>query len=205
MAPSIRRTVGTATLLAIGLAAGHAVAGEVPATVGHGLLAGLAQPIVDPHHLAFVLAVGLTSARYGRGPLLPIGLVAGAVLGAVARLGGSGLAELETGIATSVLLLGVLLAFQFVLPALGLALLFAVTGLLHGYAYGGAIVGSATSPVIAYCVGFSALQYAAALAALFAFRWALANPKLAAHPVERGAGAVVTVLGLVFLVYSAAR
>ncbi len=200
------RWIGITAAVAIGVLVGQAAtAGTVPATAWHGLVAGLGQPIAELHRLVFVIAVGLSAAGHARAALLPLGMVAGAVAGAAVRLAGTGDAGVETGLAASVLLLGGLMAFRIKFPAAGAVALFAVTGLFHGYAYGAALAGAESLPAIGVFLGFAAMHYALALAALYPFRWAVAAPKLAPYPVVRGAGTVVAALGLVFLVYAGAR
>ncbi len=200
------RWIGIAAVVAIGLLVGPAAsAGVAPASLWHGLFAGLGQPIAELHHLVFVIAVGFSAAGHGRAALLPLGMMAGSLAGLAARLAGTGDVEVETGLAASVVLLGGLIAFRVKFPAAGAVGLFAITGLVHGYAYGAAFVGAGSVPAIGFFMGFAAMQYAVAFAALHGLRSAAASPILASHPVERGAGTVVAVLGLVFLVYAGAR
>ena len=45
------------------------------------------------------------------------------------------------------------------LPVAAWAVLFAVAGLFHGYAYGEAIVGAETAPLAAYFLGFALIQF----------------------------------------------
>jgi urease accessory protein len=71
---------------------------------------------------------------------------------------------LEILISASVLAVGLLLALQKSLPVPLSFGLFALAGLLHGYAYGEAIVGAGMPPLLAYLMGFSLVQMALALA-----------------------------------------
>ncbi len=200
------RWISIAAVVAIGLLVGPAAsAGVAPASLWHGLFAGLGQPIAELHRLVFVIAVGFCAAGDARAALLPLGMVAGSLVGSAAALAGTGDVEVETGLAASVVLLGGLIAFRVKFPAAGAVGLFAVTGLIHGYAYGAAFVGAGSVPSIGFFMGFAAMQYAVALAALHGLRSAAASLLLASHPVARGAGTVVAVLGLVFLVYAGAR
>lgn len=147
------------------------------ATAGHahpghgadGFAQGLAHPFVGLDHLVAMLAVGLWSvlalpaARRWTGPATFVALlVAGAVL---ARLGVA-LPAVESGVAASVVLFGVLLMAARQLPAgVGLAVT-AVAGLLHGYAHGSELAAGASFAV--YAAGFvlgSALLHGAGLAA----------------------------------------
>ncbi|WP_227108114.1 HupE/UreJ family protein [Chromobacterium rhizoryzae] len=149
-----------ALLLASGLAQahpGHAVAG---------FSSGLEHPLGGLDHLLAMLAVGLWSWRLGgaarwQGPLTFMAmLAAGGVLGWL----GVSVAALESGIAASVIALGLLLAFALQ-PRRGLALA-AIAGfaLLHGVAHGQEMPHDASG--LAYAAGFvlaSGLLHAAGL------------------------------------------
>ena len=77
--------------------------------------------------------------------------------------------------------------------------LFAFAGLFHGAAYGAAVIGAETTPIVAYLIGFSAVQMAIALAAAGLVRgvWKAAS---AGALQPRLTGAVCAGVGLVFTV-----
>jgi urease accessory protein len=160
----MKSTSRTVAALALVLAAGSAVA-----HTGHGTgsaYAGLVHPLGLDHLLAMV-AVGVWSAAalQGRARLAgPALFMAALALGAAAGAAGLGGAFVETGIAASVVLLGVLLALARRLPvAQGLALVAAV-GLLHGLAHGAEL--PAGAGFAGYAAGFlatTALLHAAGL------------------------------------------
>ncbi|HYQ70849.1 MAG TPA: HupE/UreJ family protein [Gammaproteobacteria bacterium] len=119
-----------------------------------GFLAGLGHPLTGPDHLAAMLAVGFWAAlglqRQAR-MLIPAFLVF-MCCGAAAGMAGAVMPGLETGIATSVLVMGLLVATQARLPAgVGIALagLFA---LFHGSSHG-AEMPVAAAPLL-YAAGF---------------------------------------------------
>ncbi|BFM40941.1 HupE/UreJ family protein [Synechocystis sp. LKSZ1] len=90
--------------------------------------------------------------------------IVSALLGTGLHLAAFTIPGIEFLISTSVLGIGLLLAFQKSLP-LSLSLgLFILAGLLHGYAYGESIVGTGMPPLFAYLLGFSLVQLALALA-----------------------------------------
>lgn len=117
-----------------------AFCGMAEAHPGHGAsyMAGLAHPLFGIDHLLAMLAVGIWAAQLGGRAmwLVPASFVT--VMAAAGSLGMAGipLPMVESGIATSVLLLGLLVAFAAKLPLAlgsGLVALFAV---FHGYAHG---------------------------------------------------------------------
>ena len=142
------------TLFAIALFLSPALAF---AHAGHdhaGLLAGLAHPLFGLDHLLAMLAVGLWAAQQA-GMLrwaLPLTFLASMLLGGLLGFAGLQLPLLETGIAASVLALGLLIAVAVRLPtafALGLTGLFALS---HGVAHGLELP-ALTSPY-GYAAGF---------------------------------------------------
>ena len=124
---------------------------------GAGFAAGFGHPLLGLDHLIAMFAVGLWAGQQGDRAqwAVPAGFVvamtAGGALGMLG-IGGSGLPYVETGIAASVLLLGVLVLGRAVMPvAVGTAIV-AVFALLHGHAHGTELP-LAASPV-AYAAGF---------------------------------------------------
>jgi urease accessory protein len=120
--------------------AGLAFAGAAQAHPGHaeGAFAGLAHPFMGLDHLLAMVAVGVWATQLGGRAkwLVPSCFVA--VMAAGGALGMSGLAlpMVEGGIAASVLLLGLLIAFSVRLPVYASAGLVGVFAVFHGYAHG---------------------------------------------------------------------
>lgn len=154
-----------ALLMATPAWAHHPFGGETPHNFWEGFLSGLGHPVIGLDHLAFVITAGLLAAVTGRGLSIPVAFV-------LASLGGTGLHLMsldlpapESIIAASVLLFGALLAMKqqpHISIVVGLA---ALAGLFHGYAYGEAVVGADMAPLLAYLLGFTAIQMAIAVAA----------------------------------------
>jgi urease accessory protein len=71
----------------------------------------------------------------------------------------------ELLISGSVLLFGALLVIKRGMGALTVLSLAAIAGLFHGYAYGEAIFGAETQPLLAYLVGFTLIQLLIAVSA----------------------------------------
>ncbi|GAB2796629.1 HupE/UreJ family protein [Halomonas shantousis] len=125
---------------------------------GHGgFAAGLMHPLLGADHLLAMLAIGLWSVRQAgvSRRFMPLLVLGGMWLGAALAWGGLGLAlpGVETGIAMSVLLAGVLIATLARLPgALGSTLVVGFM-LFHGYAHGSELPHNAS--LVTYLLGFS--------------------------------------------------
>lgn len=156
--------IGSALML-LGLAPAHAhhpMGGMTPETFTQGLLSGFGHPVIGLDHFAFLLvAAVLTFALRGRERyLVPVAFVVATVGGTLYHLAAANLPLAETVVALSVLLAGVLALSRRNISALMLGSVFAVSGIFHGYAYGEAIVGAESTPLLAYLVGFAMIQYA---------------------------------------------
>ena len=161
------KTIATATLGVIGLTttafAHHPMGGVTPSTFTEGLLSGFGHPIIGLDHFAFVIGVGLIALMLGRRFTLPLAFIGATAAGVAVHLASISLPAVETVIALSVLLIGVLMVSGVKLSSLILAALFATAGLFHGFAYGEAIFGAETTPLLAYFLGFAIIQYAIAV------------------------------------------
>ncbi|MFW9268609.1 HupE/UreJ family protein [Pseudomonas sp. NR3] len=158
----------------------------------NGLIAGLGHPIGGLDHLLAMLAVGLWAAQQQGAArwALPCTFVGAMLLGGVLGFEGLHLPALESGIAASVLALGLAVALA-VRPPLGLAVAAtAVFALFHGVAHGLELP-DMSSPW-AYAVGF-----VAATAALHGAGFTLVRvlPRAAA-PLVRLAGAASAAAGV---------
>lgn len=177
----------------------HPMGGATPTTFWHGLLSGFGHPVIGLDHFAFVIAVGLASLALPGRFVMPAAFLVATAAGTLIHLGGTTLPAAEFVIAGSVAVLGLLLAMQIALPVLGYAAFFAVAGLFHGYAYGEAVFGAEATPVVAYLIGFVAIQYAISVGAMEAVR-ALARRDGVSQPVlVRVAGGVVAGIGIAIL------
>ena len=143
----------------------HPLGGETPTTMMQGLLSGIGHPVIGLDHLAFVIAVGIAAALIGARMVLPLVFVAATLAGTGIHLATIDLPAVEPVIALSVLLAGGLIAFRTDVPLAVFAALFAIAGLFHGFAYGEAVYGAETTPVVSYLLGFGVTQYAIALLA----------------------------------------
>ncbi len=133
-------------------------AGAASAHTGHhaatGFTSGLTHPLSGLDHLLAMIAIGLWAAQQGGRTLwaVPSAFVGTMILGGALALTGLALPHVETGIAASVLVLGLLVATRqrwHVGGGMAIAALFA---LFHGYAHG-LEMPQAASPAL-YAVGF---------------------------------------------------
>jgi urease accessory protein len=102
------------------------------------LIAGLTHPFSGLDHLLAMIAVGLWASQLGGRFLLivPASFVASMAFGALIGASGASLPFVESGMALSVLILGLLLTFAVRAPMLWAGLLIALFALFHGYAHG---------------------------------------------------------------------
>ena len=131
------------------------------------LVAGFAHPFSGLDHLLAFSAIGLWAAQYRRSAAwgLPLLFLLVMALGAVAGVAGIALPGVEMGIAASVVVLGLLLAFAFRIPLWASALLVTAFASLHGYAHGMELPQGASAGL--YGLGFivaTALLHLAGLA-----------------------------------------
>jgi urease accessory protein len=163
--------ITTAAIVAVTLAATpalahHPMGGRVPANLFEGLMSGIAHPVISVDHLVMVVAIGLLAAMKRQGWWMPIAFVLTAILGTGLHLQSVSLPEAELWVAVSVLVLGGLMLWQKRLNLATIVAFGGLAGLAHGYAYGEAIIGAETTPLVAYLMGFTAVQLAITLGAM---------------------------------------
>lgn len=169
------------------LAHAHTGAGST-----HGFVHGLEHPIFGLDHLLAMIAVGLWAAQTGGRALwaVPATFVGVMALGGALGMAGVAVPFIEPGILTSVLLLGLLIAFAVRLPLAASMALVAVFAVFHGTAHGAEMPTDASG--LAYATGFllaTAALHAAGIALGFGIK--RATPA----PLTRFAGAAIAVAG----------
>ena len=149
----IKHFSSVALLLALALTATTASAHTGTHDID-GFISGLSHPFLGLDHLLVMLGLGLWASRLSR---LNAGLAIAAFLsfmacGAGLALAGLTIQGVETGILTSVLIVGLLLSVSRRLPSLLVIGLLAGFAVLHGFAHG-LEMPLATAPVD-YALGF---------------------------------------------------
>ena len=144
----------------------HVMGGRTPTGFADGLLSGLGHPIIGLDHFAAVVAVGCLAASQRVAPALVIGFVLAMIAGVAAHVRGASVPGAEILVALSVIVLGAMLLRSRPMPAGAALTLFALAGLLHGYALGESIAGAEPTPLTAYLLGLAVIQSAVALAAM---------------------------------------
>lgn len=180
----------------------HALAGKIPANFFEGFISGLAHPIIGLDHFAFIVAIGLLAVGLSRGALIPAGFILTALAGTGIHLLKLGLPGSEIIIAASAIAFGVMLLIQKRPNFIALTALASFAGLFHGYAYGEAIVGAQMTPLVAYLLGFSLIQYAISLLALLIGNWTKKKFTRQTFSPLQYAGFVICSIGTVFLTTS---
>ena len=124
-------------LVAVFLAASASAALAHGGHAGSGFGAGFVHPFSGADHLLAMLAVGIYAAR--QGPFqrwaVPAGFVVAMLGGAALSAAGLAVPMVETGVAASVLVLGLMIAFALHLPRAVVLPLVAVMAVFHGQAH----------------------------------------------------------------------
>lgn len=176
----------------------HVMGGRMVETFGEGLLSGLAHPVIGLDHFAAVVAVGCLAAAHRAGVTLAIGFVLAMIGGLAAHLQGATVPGAEILVALSVIGLGAVMLLRRQMPAGTALALFAVAGLIHGYALGESIYGAEPAPLTAYLLGLAVIQGAVALGAMSVAR--LLAARTADVAPLRLIGAGIAGIGLAILV-----
>lgn len=135
-----------------------------------GLISGFAHPVLGPDHLAFLVALAVLCAVCFLDSKALAVFVPATVAGVFVRLFIDGrLIEVpfyETAVSLTIVAAGVLI-FLGGLSYKTAAFFTALFGILHGFAYGGGIVGAETSPLVFYLLGLAVVQTALVFAVAF--------------------------------------
>ena len=165
-------------------------------SVSGGFAGGLSHPLFGPDHVAAMVAVGLWGAFLGRPAivLLPIVFPLVMAFGGVLGILGLPLPAVETGIASSAIVLGVMVALAARPPLWIAAVLVGAFAIFHGYAHGRELPDGADA--VAYSAGF---VIATGLLHLTGIAFGLLTRWPAGRLAVRGAGGVIALVGLAYL------
>lgn len=161
-----------------------------------GFASGFAHPILGWDHVVAMVAVGLWGAVLGRPALwlLPLVFPLVMALGAAAGILGLPLPAVETGIALSGVVLGLMVALAWPAPLWVAALITGAFAIFHGHAHGTELPG--TAGPLAYGLGFvlgTGLLHMAGIG--FGLLWTSPRGRLAV----RAAGLAIAAAGGAFL------
>lgn len=164
-----------------------------------GFGSGFMHPLTGPDHFMAMFAVGLWGAQMGGRPVwtLPVTFPLIMVIGGIMGIAGVPFFGIETGIALSILALGLSIAFAWH-PAEWVALLMiAVFAICHGYAHG-AELPRAADPAD-FAIGF---VLATGMIHLFGIGVGLALHKPFHGQLTRLLGGLIALGGVYYLVYA---
>lgn len=146
----------------------HPMGGTLPQTFLQGFLSGLGHPVIGLDHLAAIIGVGILAAL-ARRDVYPVFVFSAAFIGGVAlHVAKVNLPASELLVGLSTIAIGGLVVFRQSMGPVVAAALFAVAGLVHGYALGEAIIGAEPAPLTAYLAGLLVIQSILSLAAFAA-------------------------------------
>jgi urease accessory protein len=173
------------------------VSAHVESGEAGGFLSGLSHPVSGLDHVFAMVAVGLWGAQLGAPALwlLPVAFPMMMALGGALGLIGLPLPGVEIGIAASAIVLGGLVLMQTRLPLAAALPIVAVFAVFHGHAHGTELAPGQNAML--YSIGFviaTGLLHAAGIGVGVMHRWPVGRLVL------RGAGAVVLVGGVWFLI-----
>ena len=165
------------------------------AGVAGGLSSGFLHPMLGLDHLVAMVAVGLWGAQLGKPAiwLLPITFPMVMAAGGVMGLAGLPLPAIETCIALSALILGLMVLFSLRPPLEIAALLVGCFAVFHGHAHGTELPAAANP--LAYGVGFvisTGLLHLVGIVLGTLTRWPAGTRAI------RGLGGMIAALGVYF-------
>ena len=168
------------------------------AGISGGFLSGFLHPLFGWDHIVAMVAVGLWGAFLGWPAIwvLPVVFPLVMVLGGVLGIVGVPVPFVETGIALSAIVLGVLVAMATRAPIWAAAVIVGLFAIFHGHAHGTEL--PAASNPIAYAIGFviaTGLLHLTGIAFGMLTRWP------SGQYAVRAGGVVIAAVGLAFLTH----
>lgn len=163
------------------------------------VIEGLLHPLTGPDHVLARIAVGLWAIRLGRRAMwtLPFVFPAAMIVGALLALGAFALPAIEPLIATSVIVLGVLVAAGIRMPITASAMLVGVFAIFHGYAHASE---GPSGGMLAYAIGFVIATGMLHAGGLAAGAWVARRDLQHDGAVNRVAGTAIAIAGTAILI-----
>jgi len=164
--------------------------------IAGGFMSGFMHPIAGFDHVTAMVAVGILGAFLGRPAIwvLPVVFPLVMAFGGVIGIMGIDIPHIETGIAVSSIVLGLIIALALQMPLWIAAILVAIFSIFHGHAHGTELPNAANP--LSYSVGFvvsTGLLHLAGIAIGELIRWP------AGVVIARGIGGVIALAGVGFL------
>ena len=161
-----------------------------------GFWSGVLHPITGWDHVIAMVAVGLWGAFLGRPAIwiLPVVFPLVMAFGGAMGVLGIPLPQVETGIALSAVVLGLMVAMAARLPILWAGLIVGVFAIFHGHAHGTELPGAANP--FAYALGF---VVATGCLHIFGILIGMLTHSKQGQLAVRTGGAAIAVTGLAFL------
>ena len=158
-----------------------------------GFLHGVSHPLTGIDHLCAMIAVGIWAAQTGGRAFwaVPLAFVSVMLLGGALGMAGVHFPFAETGIALSVLMLGVLIAAAVRLPLPASMLVVGLFALCHGHAHGAEM--PATASALGYAGGFAV---ATALLHAVGIALGVGIERMASAKFVRFAGGAIALFGI---------
>lgn len=163
--PALFKALAAAASMSFGAApalAHHPMGGALPGTAWQGLASGLGHPVIEVDHLLFLLGAAavaaLTRATPARAGAALILYAIAASLGTLARVGEISLPMGGPAVALSLMAVGICLWLQRGPSGIVGAMAAAAAGLVHGHAYGEAVIGAQAPPIVWYLAGLVIVQ-----------------------------------------------
>jgi urease accessory protein len=190
------RTLRAALPFALLLVATPALAHGGGSLAG-GFTSGFAHPLLGPDHVIAMVAVGMWGVFLGAPAIwllpvvFPLVMACGGILGIL----GVPLPGIESGIAASAVVLGLMVALAARPPIWAAAALVAAFAIFHGHAHGTELPAGAHAA--AFSIGFviaTGLLHLAGIGIGFAAAWP------AGRVAVRAAGATIALIGAAFLI-----
>lgn len=146
----------------------HMLAPGAPIDIELAFISGLAHPIINFEHFAYVVAIGILAAVAQGSKFLPVWFVGGTIIGCIIAVSGFVIPYDQWLILIALVVIGGALVLGRQRVGFVDIGAFLVTGVLHGSVYAESIIGNVTSSVAGYLVGFAIIQTVVATGAMYA-------------------------------------